>query len=387
MALSMARLFWAAAIVWAQLAHGQSQSTFQPVLGRPQVAFVYVSSYVDGKSGQIHAFAADSKGKLSLVQELNVPTAVWGLANNGKYVFSTDTAHIYSYFPAANGAIEKVSSIDALKFNKNHCGSVTPLFPDGSGASLYDLDYNFDCAGNTAYQFFHIDESTGKLSYAGVTNTSSSWWGGRLSFLANDKYAYQANCISDEYWVIYGFERDAHGDLVQLDYHFPTPTPKHGDFYCPSLTTADRTNHVAMSVQAVNKNFQNDGLPQLATYSADSSGGLLTRSTYRNMPTTANQYVKDIQISPSGKLLAVSGSAGLQVFHFNGGNPITDYTGLLTTDEVDQCLWDDDNHLYAVSSQAGKLFVYSVTPAGFNEAPGSPYTIDKPQFISVLAKK
>jgi len=277
-----------------------------------------------------------------------------------------------------------VSSIDALKFDKNHCGSVTPLFPDRSGASLYDLDYNFDCLGNTAYQFFHIGASTGRLSYAGVTNTWSSWWAGPLSFLASDQYAYQANCISDEYWLIYGFKRNARGELAQVDKNFPTPTPKHGDFYCLSLASADRTNHIAISVQAVNQNFQNDGLPQLATYTADLSGGLVTRSTYRNMPTTANQYVKDVEISPSGKLLAVSGTAGMQVFHFNGGKPITHYTDLLATDEIDQCFWDYHNHLYALSSKAGKLFVYSVTPTGFSEAEGSPYTIKKPQFISIL---
>jgi hypothetical protein len=35
-------------------------------------------------------------------------------------------------------------------------------------------------------------------------------------------------------------------------------------------------------------------------------------------------------MSPSGKLLAVAGTTGLQVFHFNGSNPIKPYTGLLT---------------------------------------------------------
>jgi len=97
MPLNITKLLGVAAIACVQLAYGESHASLQREGGRSTVAFVYVSSYVDGKIGQIRAFAADSKGKLSLTQELTLPTAVWGLANNGNYVFSTDTAYIYSY--------------------------------------------------------------------------------------------------------------------------------------------------------------------------------------------------------------------------------------------------------------------------------------------------
>jgi hypothetical protein len=102
------------------------------------------------------------------------------------------------------------------------------------------------------------------------------------------------------------------------------------------------------------------------------------------MPATAGTYVYDIAISPSGKLLAVGGDAGLEVFYFNGSKPITSYTGLLTRDEVDQFAWDNDNHLYATSYQSGKLFVFTITPTSFSQAAGSPYTIAKPLNIVVL---
>ena len=79
------------------------------------------------------------------------------------------------------------------------------------------------------------------------------------------------------------------------------------------------------------------------------------------------QYVYDLKMSPSGKLLAVGGSdgrgeGGLQIFHFNGAQPITRYTGLLTNAEIDQFYWDNADHLYAISSHPGKLFVFTVTP-------------------------
>jgi hypothetical protein len=140
-------------------------------------------------------------------------------------------------------------------------------------------------------------------------------------------------------------------------------------------------------MQAVNGDSLNpDGAPQIATYSADSDGNLSTTSTLKNMPETAVVNVIHIGISPSGKLLAVSGTGGLQVFHFNGSKPVTHYSDLLTSDEIDQFYWDNDNHLYAISQSAGKLFVFKVTSTSYKEAPGSPYSISNPQNIVVQAK-
>ncbi|MBV9626169.1 MAG: hypothetical protein JOZ14_19555, partial [Acidobacteria bacterium] len=80
------------------------------------------------------------------------------------------------------------------------------------------------------------------------------------------------------------------------------------------------------------------------------------------------------------------GSSGLQVFHFNGANPITKYTGLLTTNAVDQMFWDNANHLYAISRSAGKLYVFTITSTSVTQAPGSPYGITSPSSMIVLPK-
>jgi hypothetical protein len=61
-------------------------------------------------------------------------------------------------------------------------------------------------------------------------------------------------------------------------------------------------------------------------------------------------------------------------------------TGLLTTDEVDQVFWDNDNHLYAIEQAAGKLFVFRVTPTTNGQAMGSPYTITDPTNVVVLPR-
>jgi hypothetical protein len=77
------------------------------------------------------------------------------------------------------------------------------------------------------------------------------------------------------------------------------------------------------------------------------------------------------------------GQEGLQIFHFNGSSPITHYTGLLTSDPINQMFWDNNNHLYAISQSSGKLFVFTITPTRHKMAPGSPYTISSPDDIVV----
>jgi hypothetical protein len=104
------------------------------------------------------------------------------------------------------------------------------------------------------------------------------------------------------------------------------------------------------------------------------------------MPQVAVGSITDLNMAPGGKLLAVGGTGGLQIFHFNGASPITHYTGLLTTNEIDQFFWDNQNHLYAISKTAGKLYVFTVTPASYVEAPGSPYSINQPVNVIVQPK-
>ena len=96
------------------------------------------------------------------------------------------------------------------------------------------------------------------------------------------------------------------------------------------------------------------------------------------MPAIAAGNVTYLKMAPSGKLLAVSGSGGLQVFHFNGASPITKFTGQLTKTPINQCFWDNANHLYAISISAGKLFVFTVTTTSASQAVGSPYSIGSP---------
>jgi len=190
------------------------------------------------------------------------------------------------------------------------------------------------------------------------------------------------------YYSMNGFKRGANGMLTEFAPKMNSPKPPSGTrAYIPYLGAADPTNHVAFAEYPANPPGCSSGPVKLATYTAGSNGSLTTQSTFANMPTSAVRGIYDMKMSPSGKLLAVAGQQGLQVFHFNGAAPITHYTGLLTSDPINQMFWDNDNHLYAitgvVNSGRNRLHVFTVTPKGYREAPGSPYTIHGPRNIIV----
>ncbi|MES2221208.1 MAG: hypothetical protein V4587_09610 [Acidobacteriota bacterium] len=109
-------------------------------------------------------------------------------------------------------------------------------------------------------------------------------------------------------------------------------------------------------------------------------------------------YPAVMNMSPSGDLFAVGGdsnypeatittsppTAGLQIFHFNGANPITPGGGTLTTVSIDEIHWDNSDHLYALSNSTGKLYVYTVTPTGITAVPGSLYSFTTPNTLIVV---
>jgi hypothetical protein len=352
------------------------------------VAYVYVSSNpANSSTNEIHAYAASAEGKLTPIVGSPFADDVTSMAVNGKYLFGSNRNGIYvaAFAIASDGAPRWTNSTDIVQFNADDCGSTGPLFLDHTGATLYDTEFRSDCANNS-YQSLAVNKTTGKLRNLGSSSTDE-WLYLPASFIGNNVYAYSAGCVEDLYWEINGYKRSSTGALSRINISAPTPTPKSGDFFCPSQTAADPANHVAITLQPVNnQQFTPDGPAQLASYTADNAGNLHTASTLANMPSAAVGTVTDLKMGPGGKLLAVAGTAGLQVFHFNGANPITADTGLLTKIEIDQMFWDNDHHLYAISQSAGKIFVFTVTETSATQAPGSPYTLAGPQNIAVQPK-
>lgn len=358
--------------------------------GSSPVAYLYVTSNTSGGTFQIDAFSADSQGRLTAIAGSPFAANVEFMALNDKYLFGTNSTDVYTYAIGSDGSLSQVSDINATQYNQPPGGDGGPeyLFLDHTGATLYDVDIYGNNGANNDYQFFDINNSSGVLSYLGVTDATTEYWN-PLTFIGNNQYAYSADCVhlSND---IYGYRRNSNGSLTKLAITPPIPAAKAGSFYCPYQAAADPNGDLAISMQPFNANsWQPSGRTQLAVYTADASGNLTTTSTYVNMPKTEVENLADISMSPSGALLAVGGSAGLQVFHFNGNNPITKFTGLLMKEPIaldDQMFWDNDNHLYVISNPAGKLYVFTITPTSARKATGSPYTITSPVNIVVLPK-
>ncbi len=377
-----------------------SASVSITVSATPAPTYIYVSTLPSANNTiETYGYSAGSDGTLTAISGSPVATAGGVEATNGKFVFGTDGVSIYTFSVASDGTIQQVASLNAQQYNSKTmsggpCGGPTNLFLDRTGSNLYDLDWYSDCANN-AYQSFNIDSTTGDLSYLGVTSTTTPIFETPLSFLSNDQFAYGASCY---HWLqtIYGAARNSDGSLTALALNpgiDPVmPMAASGQIYCPYLTATDVANNVAVAVQPVdNGSLQPVGPYQLATYAADSSGNLTTTSTDSNMPAAAvtnssSNSLNAIAISPSGSLLAVAGTGGLQVFHFNGANSITTYTSPLTADEIDQISWDKSNHLYAISQSKGRLYVFSVTTTTYSQASGSPYAIASPGNLVVLSQ-
>jgi len=342
------------------------------------VAYVYVSSAPTSSTGQINAYSAASNGALTAIAGSPFPYDVNYMAVNGAWLFgvaNVDT-DINSFSIASNGAL---TFKDTYKVT-NPGAAVISVYLDHTGSTLY-ADYY---TTNNDYLSFSINQSSGRLTKIGdlaggpPNNTP-------VSFIGNNVYAYSSSCYHFDQEII-GVKRNTDGTLSYLNSTFPFPAEKSGGFYCPWKAAADPTNHLAIAIEPLNSNWGQDGLWQLASYTAGATGNLTTKSTFSNMPTVLVGAVNDYSMSPSGKYLAVGGTAGFQIFHFNGANPITKFTGLLTGNTIDQVFWDNANHVYAISLKAGKLFVWTVTSTGATRAPASPHSIPNLQNLIVLPK-
>jgi hypothetical protein len=361
----------------------------QAAAGTAPVAFVFVSNTPGSGANKVNAYTAAANGKLTPVAGSPFADNLTSMVVNGKYLLGSNKAgvDVAAFSIQPNGALHWTKSTNVVQYNTSGCGGISPLILDHTGTNLYVATTVGGLCDSTEHQSFAIDKTTGGLRFLGSTS-DTFLYDTPLSFSANNLYAYGTDCVNyqgnytDTFHV---YKRGSNGLLTLTAINPPTPPPPtSGDFYCRSQTAADPSNHLAVSVQAINQSTsQPDGQPQLATYTADASGNLTTTSTSGNMPGTAVSQVLALSMSPSGKLLAVAGFGGLQIFHYNGSSPITAYTGLLTTDDVQQCFWDNANHLYAISQATGKLRVFTITPTAHSQATGSPYSIHAPVNIIV----
>jgi hypothetical protein len=344
-------------------------------------AYVYVITNPAANSYEIDGYKADSTGALTPLAGSpfwKTSKTLYAMAHTTNWFFVSDGTNIYTFSIASTGALKQVSSVDAAKDYEFTGLAGLNLILDHTGSTLYSLAE--DGSGDNEFQFFAKNSNNGSLSFFGSTPPSVPY--SDIVFAANNIYGYGFTCFQASPFV-YGLKRGADGSLTPFNPTVSLPAYPNGD-YCPVASAADPANHLAVPLY-----LETTGAPappaSLAVYSADSSGNLSTNSTRQNMPTAAVGDVNNTVASPAGNLLALAGTSGLQVFHFNGSNPITPYTGLLAVHNISQILWDSHDHLYGISP-SGLLYAFKITSTGHKQAAGSPYSVHNPRAITVLSK-
>jgi hypothetical protein len=352
------------------------------------VAYVYIANNPKNSStNEITAFAAEANGKLKAVFGSPFRENVDAMAVDGGHLAAVNHSQpkIDTFAIESDGSLGYLASTDYAKYNgRNDCTVANQIFFDHTGSNLYVQEFNADCA-NTGVASYWLNKTSGKLHYLGVDITGAFPGDNNAAyFIGNNKYAYTAVNSDCMFYTIYGFRRGSNGMLTSAGSvaNLPTPPPNFRRFI-PDLIAADPYNNLAVLMQPANPPGCSSEPLQIATYTANSSGVLRTRSTYADMPSTfiANPY--DMKMSPSGKLLAVAGQEGVQVFFFNEGAGAARYTSLLTKAPINQIFWDNSDHLYGISQATNKLYVFTVTPTHTSHAPGSPYPISDPQHLIV----
>lgn len=370
------------------------------------VARVYV-----GNGSKILAFTAAYDGKLTPVSgsPFNFNISLSGA--NGKYMFGflPNSETIESLSISTSGALKFAKTLDTTKYNAVPDCAINywegqGLRMDHSGTEIYNaaIPGQFPC--KTYYQSYRID-SDGSLTFQ--DNVEGVAGGGPgISVLGNNQFVYSPSCAAafgnSPYPNVSVFERMGNGELASTGASVQIPAapndtynPNGGSnpgYFCPGAIATDPTNHAAMVLSALEDSAgQDGGNPNygpiyIATYTADTNGDLKTTSTFENMATLPVDQLYDgsclacsaLRMSPSGKILAAGGPAGVLLFHFNGGNPLTKYKTLLAGNSIFSILWDSANHMYALgtnSKGSALLWVYTVTPTSVSQATGSPYSI------------
>jgi hypothetical protein len=388
--VSLALLLCAEATL-AQVATTSSTSTSTINTSLP-VAYVYVSS-----THYIHAYKAWVNGTYTSITGSPFPFAgTRKMSVTKSFLFGADGTNLVSYSIHSNGSISKLSSIKPAIYEGSNCdqtGFGTQV--DYSQATLY---YQACASGFNANQYlsFHI-QSNGSLQFLGGSGGSigAATQGTPvvLTKMGGNPFAFDSYCDDEtDQGVIQIFKRQSNGNLIFYGESNSMPAAAPGSAFCMGPVAADSSNHLAAAVFRIDSQPHDAGFiygPSfLASYTSDANGNLTTTSNVNNMPSlpvAGNNGADTISISPDAKYVAVGGSNGFQVLHFNGGNPPTNFSpappALLPGHYIQKFGWDKVHHLYVLSAVYGVgtyttyLSVFNVTSSGVQKVSGSPHYI------------
>jgi hypothetical protein len=363
-------------------------------------AYVYVSTDApaDGATpakSQILGFSADASARLAPVSGSPFSTTgyyPYFMAGTGPILFFADGYNIDSYQVHANGCLSLENSMVAGQGNPPPDASEEPtnLYLDPAHTNLYSFDFNPPDGIQSEISSFSFNTGTGQVTQVGANVIGGT---GAIAFASNDQYAVATDCGYRGENYIAEYQRGSDGALTFLNYG-QSPAPPSGEVWCPAGTAADNSDHIVMELTPIQEYLT--GTSQLAIYTLDDTGNLSTSSTTETM-VTSQFGPASYRFSPDYRYLAASGAAGLQVFAWDSVHP--SLTSIATIKSGYSCwqnatgsgcggpsfgnvAWDQNDHLYTILDQ--QLLVYAVSPSGLTSAPGSPYAVQNPEWVTVL---
>lgn len=340
--------------------------------------FVYAPT-----AGGIYAYESSSAGKLAPIPGSPFThTAGVAIGGTGSYFLSLDPAYLHAYKMSSAGVLgAQVSEIDTQAYSDAQCGAASAAELDHTGQYVYVLLSGStvnDQIGCAALQTYQLNKTTGSLTFKGAVNLGANNYPGVPTIAGNDLFSYTVTSRPGTCKLVFdAFQRESSGviESTVITEKDPTPEPNVWQGYLLSpFITDDPTDHMALAIRPTTGDACLAGKYQLASYTVDGKGDLTSTNTWKNMPILAGD-VYAFTLSIAGKYLAVATQTGVQLFHFNGANPITPFTGVIgTSGYIVNLGWDVLNHLYALNV-SNKLHVYTVTSSSVQEASGSPYLI------------
>jgi len=374
------------------------------------VALVYAQT-----TPGVMVYSAAANGTLTVVK--GSPFSVSGQMEDisGKFLISVGDTYLHVYSIASNGAVGKqISEINTASYGGSECGGTSGQGSvlDHTGEYLYvQLNTLNKCA---AWQTYRL-EPNGFLQFLGDTEDYQLYYqtymdeGNQVvastvpTISSNDKFQYGIFNLSaaaadfcpnhDQCPSFSAFKTS--GGVLEKNSNFSEkdPVAQSGLRFIPwswNSPRADNNGHLAVLMDQVDDvgDYSISRL-QVASYTINPSTGALTSaSTYLNMPIVQVAWYSedqeypsgpfDMAMSPAGNLLAVASGnpdlGGLQLFHFNGAAPATDYDNFSYDWPVDQVMWDSKNHLYALNYLLHQLTVFTVTASSAKQT-GSSYNL------------
>ena len=333
-------------------------------------ANVYIQ--VQGPAGAVYAFHVSSTGQVTAISGSPFKPAGLIIGATASRFFTLGKTLIHSYGLASGGAIQsQLGQIGYFNYPGSSCGGgESSAVLDHTGKYIYVLLQGGGSGTCAAYQSYAIN-SNGTFTFNGDTEESLTSGGGadNPSILGNETFAYADSFYSHDNTVI-GFRRESSGTLALMPFNETDPTLDGGPNYTPYQPDASPAgNYLVLGLLPYDTNP-----PKLGSYTVDAQGNISSTNTSSNMPTSPFDGFAST-FSPAGDLFAIYADNGTQtwlgngieIYKFNGAEPLTPYQTLLNGTPIDQVLWDSSNHMYAISKANNRLYVFSVTSTSITQ--------------------